>query len=599
MDAGSGGLLSNGFLIFDYQSPTDFKFAGAYAGSDQWLIGHRDASGWVTDAVMSGVIDPLTDYQLRMVIESDGQVTLFENGLERVSHQFAGSLVDGAVGLATREAVTRFDNFSASEYVPPPPPPSADLPYQEDFDDGVADFLSVRSGTWNVTGGSYQVTPTVNEDGISTLQLSALPSELQLSAVVNMNDAGGGYFSNAFLIFDYQSPTDFKFAGAYAGSNQWLIGHRTAAGWTTDAVTVGTIDPLTDYTLSVSIQQDGAVMLFADGVERISHQFAGSLTDGDVGLGVRNAVSRFDNFTVEQFAPPPPPPGATLPHQEDFEDGVADYFEVHSGAWSVEDGELQVTPAAGADGISLLELDEPPTDLEISATINMDAASGGFFSNAFIIFDFKSATDFKFAGAYAGSDQWVIGHRTAGGWNTDAVATGPIDPLTDYDLRLVITSSGQATLHVDGVARVSRTYSEQLTDGGIGLGTRNAVSRFDNLLVTPVGGMQSEDPTDPGDGSRWCKAIDKLFALRERQERKGRSARPHDFEQAISVLAALQDKKLAKFTAKKANRHDLVLARYEKSSHELFDDVCTPAAKSLQALPKSHTKVEAAGRGRC
>ena len=44
-----------------------------------------------------------------------------------------------------------------------------------------------------------------------------------------------GWKANAYLIFDYFSPTDFKFAGLDASLNKAVLGHRTAAGWVVDA----------------------------------------------------------------------------------------------------------------------------------------------------------------------------------------------------------------------------------------------------------------------------------------------------------------------------------------------------------------------------
>ena len=50
-----GTFYSNGFIIFDYKSPTDFKYAGAFVGNQQWVIGHRDGSGWYNEP---GAISP-------------------------------------------------------------------------------------------------------------------------------------------------------------------------------------------------------------------------------------------------------------------------------------------------------------------------------------------------------------------------------------------------------------------------------------------------------------------------------------------------------------------------------------------------------------
>ena len=47
-----GPRWSNAFIVFDYQSPTDFKFAGAFVGVDRWAIGHSadNANGYNNDA---------------------------------------------------------------------------------------------------------------------------------------------------------------------------------------------------------------------------------------------------------------------------------------------------------------------------------------------------------------------------------------------------------------------------------------------------------------------------------------------------------------------------------------------------------------------
>jgi hypothetical protein len=110
----------------------------------------------------------------------------------------------------------------------------------------------------------------------------------------------GGYLSNAMLIFDYQSATDFKFAGAYVGANRWLVGHRTASGWIEDATFGQTINALADYQLQLVVEGGHQVTLFVDGVSKITRMFSDDVTDGDVGVGTRNALSRFDDFAVRE-----------------------------------------------------------------------------------------------------------------------------------------------------------------------------------------------------------------------------------------------------------------------------------------------------------
>jgi hypothetical protein len=103
--------LSNALLVFDYQSTLDFKFAGAYVGGDNWVIGHRNTNGWVADALVSDTIDALVDYQLKLVLEASGSVSLHADGVQKASYRFADSLNDGLVGLGTRNAISRFDDF--------------------------------------------------------------------------------------------------------------------------------------------------------------------------------------------------------------------------------------------------------------------------------------------------------------------------------------------------------------------------------------------------------------------------------------------------------------------------------------------------------
>jgi hypothetical protein len=167
------------------------------------------------------------------------------------------------------------------------------------------------------------VVPTVGQDAISTLLIEdPLPTDLELQTTINADPGTSNFLSNAFVIFDYQGPTDFKFAGAYVGANKWLIGHRTASAWVMLNSAASTINTLTDYDLRVVIENDSYVTLYANGVQQVTHSFSESLTDGEVGLGTRNAISRFDDLLVAAYvevqiqvqapsfevitAPPPP-----------------------------------------------------------------------------------------------------------------------------------------------------------------------------------------------------------------------------------------------------------------------------------------------------
>ncbi len=487
-DPGSVGRLSNAFTVFDYHDPLDFKFAGAYVGADYWLIGHRTASGWVEYATFDERIDASTDYDLTVRLQDD-TATLLVNGSEKVSYTFGETIVDGSVGLATSNALASFDDVELVEYVlppPPPPPPSGTLPISEDFDDGLADFFEPQTGTWTVESGRYRVVPAPDQAGLSTLRVDgALPTNVELVATINADPGSVGRLSNAFTVFDYHDPLDFKFAGAYVGADYWLIGHRTASGWVEYATFDERIDASTDYDLTVRLQDDTATLL-VNGSEKVSYTFGETIVDGSVGLATSNALASFDDVELVEYVlppPPPPPPSGTLPISEDFDDGVADYFEAQAGTWTVQSGRYQVVPVLDQQGISTLRLAEPlPADVEILATINADDLTPGRFSNGFVIFDYQSPTDFKFAGAYVASNTWVIGHRTTSGWVNDVEVIESISAGTDYNLQ-VIVQGNQVRLLADGGEKLSRQYSDILTDGQAGIGTSDALTFFDNVQV--------------------------------------------------------------------------------------------------------------------
>ncbi len=202
--------------------------------------------------------------------------------------------------------------------------------------------------------------------------------------------------------------------------------------------------------------------------------------------GRLNAASALGN----PVPPPPPPPSGNLPILEDFEDDEAEYFQVRIGGWSVTNGRYRAVPNGNA--LATIRIADPlPSDLSLQATINGNAVQGSLYSNAFVIFDYQNENEFKFAGTKFGSSEWVIGHRNGTSWTVDASIVDPLQAATDYNLEVVIQNDSQVTLLADGVAKTSYTFSASLSDGSVGVGTWNAESYFDNIVV------QSYTPPPP------------------------------------------------------------------------------------------------------
>ncbi|MCH9022813.1 MAG: hypothetical protein IID32_08605, partial [Planctomycetes bacterium] len=128
--------------------------------------------------------------------------------------------------------------------------------------------------------------------------------------------------------------------------------------------------------------------------------------------------------------------------------------------------------------------------IELLTSVNMDRPTRGLQSNAFVIFDYRSDTDFKFIGISAKTNKLQIGRRTDEGWIIDAKSNARIRYNQNYDLKVVL--NGQtASLVVDGQRAISHTFDTTLDDGQIGVATQNSITRFSNfqVLTLPAAGF--------------------------------------------------------------------------------------------------------------
>ncbi|MCA9264038.1 MAG: hypothetical protein KDA60_09335, partial [Planctomycetales bacterium] len=110
---------NGGYLLFDYTSSADFKFAGYNSELDRWEMGTRDASGWTVAPLSSVVRDVGVDFdshdQARVELRLAGaRAELWRvNGdaapRRLVSQVFATSVEGGRLGLGAQHLATTFD----------------------------------------------------------------------------------------------------------------------------------------------------------------------------------------------------------------------------------------------------------------------------------------------------------------------------------------------------------------------------------------------------------------------------------------------------------------------------------------------------------
>src|SRR5262249_687943 len=122
----------------------------------------------------------------------------------------------------------------------------------------------------------------------------------------------------------------------------------------------------------------------------------------------------------------------------DFNDGSLQAFAVDNGSFTVANGQLQVAAASlGQTATTVYYVDKYlPIFYEIEANVSMQKPTGGWLANTYVLFDYWSPTDFKFAGLDDSTNKLEIGHVDAAGWHLDTWGSipGGVKPDTFYDL---------------------------------------------------------------------------------------------------------------------------------------------------------------------
>src|SRR5207247_7836556 len=167
--------------------------------------------------------------------------------------------------------------------------------------------------------------------------------------------------------------------------------------------------------------------------------------DGELGL-----IRQQDHgLWQQQTGGPTDPQAGNLPggkrdvlRSADFNDGSLQAFAVDSGSWAVTNGQLQVAVGSlGQEAAAVYYVDKYlPTFYEIVATLSSGKPTGGWSSNSYVLFDYWSPTDFKFAGFDTANNKMVIGHRTAAGWFVDSQSpyNGSLKPDTFSHLAVAV-----------------------------------------------------------------------------------------------------------------------------------------------------------------
>ena len=353
-----------------------------------------------------------------------------------------------------------------------------------DFNNGSAQGFAPDSGTWTVQSGAlFTSAATPSGDAVAIYHVGEqLPSYYEIQASINAVKPTGGWKANSYVVFDYQSPTDFKFAGIDVSNDKVVLGHRAASGWVVDVQAANFhLKPDTFYNLLVAV--NGLVVtVTVDNAQSFSYAFAPRMIDGVasnlnwgyIGFGSENARGKLDNIQVKVLERP-----FTLVNTETFDDGVADLFTgLKAGAWQVQSGRYL---GSGADpALSLVDLGlakgiQANARTELTVTLSTAASAG-------LVFDLYSTNDFKFVLLDTVADRLVIGHRSRGAWTIDASAALVLDAGKDYTLLISLAGTTVSTV-VDGRAIVGFAYNAVVVDGAFGTLVRGGSASFNDYTL--------------------------------------------------------------------------------------------------------------------
>ncbi|MGD8417386.1 MAG: hypothetical protein PVH91_10035, partial [Pseudomonadales bacterium] len=348
-----------------------------------------------------------------------------------------------------------------------------------DFDGGgQGQGFAADTGTFLVSGGRLQISPDqLGGDAASVFYVDeVLPSYFEIAATINAVKPTGGYKSNAYLIFDYQGPNDFKFAGLDISTDKLVMGHRTAEGWIIDQQTPARLKPDRDYNVLLALNGTVATLV-VNNSEVFSHVYAPrvdaygishGLNGGMVGLGAENSSAAIDNVRVQVL-----PPEITLSETETFDAEPARITPI-TGDWSIASGTLTGVPGA-APALAGIDLEvRAPYLLRIQAELSTSTQAGFFF-------DRYGEHSYKFAVLSVATNEVLIGHYTErSGVVIDASVPFALAQNQVHQLEITLKDTTISVV-VDGSTVLGYAFNANVVDGEFGIYARDGPADFDEV----------------------------------------------------------------------------------------------------------------------
>ena len=384
----------------------------------------------------------------------------------------------GELGLVLqKDAAWRDQHGGPSDPQPGNSQGARDVLRTANFNTSSAQGFNPQVGTFSVVNNRYQVAPataTPFGDAISLFDESdtVIPTYFEMQATLNALKPTGGVYANAYLIFDWVSNTNFKFAGINVSNNKMEIGHYNGA-WVVDNWTNQNLKPDVDYVVLLSV--NGTTATLTQGTVSVAFTFAAridslgvkhAINDGIVGIATRGGTrAQIDDVVVQA-----PPGTTTLDKTVDFgaTSAASGLFFNNAanampalGNWiTTSGGRFEGTAASvTAPAVNLMGYTITPGALIDLTTTLRTGGQGG------IVFDYQGASYYKFVTLSADSRQLLIGHVTGSGTVIDKTYAMSVSAGTDYVLGVKVRSS-LVNVSINGAVVLSNVFNETLTVGG-------------------------------------------------------------------------------------------------------------------------------------
>jgi len=210
----------------------------------------------------------------------------------------------------------------------------ANIPFSDNFDDGVADGWTQHDGSWSVINGEYCVSVGIVENGITTVNGLDL-TDCTIETKLRFTDPVG---FRSGIIFRFVDPTHYysiELGNEYDTLD--MIKYTPESPHYGETFAQLRADNLfqkdVDYQLKI-IVSGNFFRCFING-EEVLNGTDNSYTHGGAGLRARRADVCFDNFRIENapISPSPKPTPPPVPTPNPSFPSYSDDFSADSGAW--------------------------------------------------------------------------------------------------------------------------------------------------------------------------------------------------------------------------------------------------------------------------